>query len=169
MEGHDAPKAKPLSPSEIKDEAHKLEKSASGALSQPDSVDALKAFHKDVADLQSHGLDSVKQVFQQMQDDSKGWNPLLPNVSLTDETNAEHTRQVSLIETPSMAHVLAGGALSASVTADGVQSIGSRGHDGPSENITKSGNTETWKTTHEIEISTKQKSGDKRTKSAPEE
>ena len=123
----------------------------------------MSKFHKDVTDLQAHGLDSVKQVFQKMQDDSKGWNPLLPNVTVSDETNAEKKREVSLIETPSAAHILAGGAVSAFATRDEVQTIGSRGSDGPSENIKTTGNTDVWKTNHEIEISTKQKSSDKQT------
>jgi hypothetical protein len=172
LEGHDAPSSKPLNPSEVKAEAQKLEASASKFLeSSPtklltgaNDVDAFEAFHDNVVELQSHGVDSVKQVFQQMQDDSKGLNPLLPNVTFTETNDPATGHKLELSEFPSLPSELALNQrhLDTEVSAEKVDSYGKMGKDGPHEWLKKMPNEQVWTLGDgEIQAST-QKPGDKK-------
>jgi hypothetical protein len=164
MEGQDTPKSKPLNPSEVKSEAQKLEGSASKFLSGKDDVEAFKAFHDNVVELQSHGLDSVKQVFKQMQDDSKGLNPLLPNVSFTETNDAASGHKLELSEFPSTASQLALNQrhLDTEVSAQEINSYGKMGKDGDHKFLKKTPNEQVWTLGYgEIQAATTQKPGDK--------
>lgn len=165
MEGHQNPAAKPLNHGEVEREAQKLENSASKFLSGGNDVEAFKAFHNDVVELQKHGLDSVKQVFQKMQDDSKGLNPLLPNVTFTDGNDAQTgEHKLELSQFPSLASKLTMNTrhLDTEVTAQDVNSYAKMGKDGPHDWIKNTPDEKVWTLGWgEIQAETKQKSGDK--------
>ena len=76
---------KPLNQAQVQQEAHKLETIADNFLGGHNEEAAFDAWQKEVRDICAHGTDSVKAVFQQMQGDCKGLNPLLPHIDVVQD------------------------------------------------------------------------------------
>jgi hypothetical protein len=79
-----ASQLKPLSQSEVRDEAEKLESLAGQFLSGKDESAAFAAWHHEFIEIARHGMDSVKSVYKQMESDTSAPNPFLPGVHVSE-------------------------------------------------------------------------------------
>jgi hypothetical protein len=96
-------RSKSLDPTQVHQEAHKLETIADNFLSGNNEAGAFEAWQKEMTEISKHGMDSIKAVFKQIQSDSEGVNPLLPHVTITDYGNG-----VGLLVFPSVLNTMFG-------------------------------------------------------------
>jgi hypothetical protein len=75
-------------------QAQKLENLAHNFLSGKEEDASLMAFHKELEEVQKQGPDFTKSVFEQIKQDSSGFNPHLPSVEVVDQLGCNQRIQL---------------------------------------------------------------------------